>query len=169
MRIVGQDIQHAARALGEFLLAKSQVIATAESCTGGELAAAITSIPGSSGWFEYGFITYANRAKSELLDVPKTLIDQHGAVSEQVAAAMAEGALRRAFADYAIAVTGIAGPDGGTEEKPVGTVCFAWVLADGSVRTGRRQFRGDRAEIRLQSVAYALARLIDFIISGAKL
>ena len=82
---------------------------------------------------------------------------------------MAGGAFRRAFADYAIAVTGIAGPDGGTEEKPVGTVCFAWVLADGSVRTGRRQFRGDRAEIRLQSVAYALARLIDFIISGAKL
>jgi len=130
-------------------------VTTAESCTGGLLAGALTDIAGSSAVFEQGFVTYSNAAKVELLDVPQALLDAHGAVSEEVAAAMASGARARTDADYALAVTGIAGPDGGTPTKPVGTVCFGLATRD-SVRTRRVGWGGDRVTVRLRSVQLAL-------------
>ena len=137
-------------------------VSTAESCTGGLVAGAITSIAGSSDWFDRGFVTYSNDAKTELLGVDPALIGAHGAVSEPVAAAMAAGALAHSRADLAVAVTGIAGPGGGTPAKPVGTVCFAWVRRNGgqaSVRTER--LSGDRAAVREASVRIALGGLIE--------
>jgi nicotinamide-nucleotide amidase len=136
-------------------------IATAESCTGGLVAAAVTAIAGSSGWFERGFVTYSNEAKREMLGVPPALIDAHGAVSEPVARAMVEGALARSSADCAVSVTGVAGPGGGSAAKPVGMVCFAWQLRGGASRSATRQLTGDRAEVRGASVAVALQGLID--------
>ncbi len=135
-------------------------IATAESCTGGLVAGAITAIAGSSAWFDRGFVTYTNEAKCELLGVPAALIAREGAVSEAVARAMAEGALARSQADLVVAVTGIAGPGGGSAGKPVGTVCFAWGRRGGAVDAVTRQFGGDRAGVRSQSVAVALEGLI---------
>jgi nicotinamide-nucleotide amidase len=114
--------------LGTLLQQRGWRITTAESCTGGLVAGAITAISGSSGWFDFGFVTYSNDAKRGLLDVPQSTLEAHGAVSEEVARAMAAGALEEAKADIAVAVTGVAGPTGGTPAKPVGTVCFAWAL-----------------------------------------
>jgi nicotinamide-nucleotide amidase len=142
--------------LGSLLKARGWHVATAESCTGGLVAGAITAIAGSSDWFEYGFVAYANAAKTALLDVPEQLVWDHGAVSEQTAQAMAEGALARSGADVALAVTGVAGPGGGTPAKPVGTVCFAWVLRDGGATTETHHFNADRAGVRRASVAAAL-------------
>jgi nicotinamide-nucleotide amidase len=147
-------------ALGRAALAKGAMITTAESCTGGLLAGAITAVAGSSDWFERGFVTYSNASKSEQLFVPKESIERFGAVSEEVARAMAEGALRASHAQWAIAVTGIAGPTGGTAEKPVGTVCFAWAGPAGATSEGRL-LPGDRAAIRRDSVVIALRGLID--------
>ena len=140
--------------------ASSETFATAESCTGGLLAATLTAVPGSSDVFERGFVTYANAAKSEMLGVPFWLIERHGAVSEDVARAMAGGALTHSHASLAVSVTGIAGPDGGTPEKPVGLVHFAALRRDEEVRHERVLF-GDlgRAEIRRRSVERALALL----------
>jgi nicotinamide-nucleotide amidase len=137
--------------------AQNETIAAAESCTGGLVAATLTAIPGSSDVFERGFVTYSNSAKSELLGVPFWLIERHGAVSEDVARAMAGGALLRSHASLGVAVTGIAGPDGGTEAKPVGFVCFAAGRRDEAIRSESVVF-GDlgRAEIRRRSVARAL-------------
>lgn len=137
------------------------MLVTAESCTGGGIAYAITELPGSSEWFERGFVTYSNPAKQEQLGVPHELIARHGAVSEQVAAAMAVGALQHSHADYSVAVTGIAGPDGGTEEKPVGTVCFGWGQRGAGVRTARIVFDGDRQQVRELSILTALQGLAD--------
>lgn len=136
---------------------RNETIAAAESCTGGLIAATLTAIPGSSDVFERGFVTYSNSAKSELLGVPYWLIERHGAVSEDVARAMAGGALTRSHASLAVAVTGVAGPDGGTEEKPVGFVCFAAGRRDEPIRSACVLF-GDpgRTEIRRLSVAHAL-------------
>ncbi|MBK1623521.1 CinA family protein [Afifella marina] len=138
-------------------------LATAESCTGGGIAAALTDIPGSSAAFERGFVTYSNEAKEELLSVPKTLIDVEGAVSEAVARAMAEGALAHSHADLAVSVTGVAGPDGGTEAKPVGLVHFAVAQRHGA--TGHRERRFDpllgREGIRRESAIVALNFLIE--------
>jgi nicotinamide-nucleotide amidase len=145
--------------LGDRLRARRWRLATAESCTGGLLAAACTSIAGSSDWFERGWVTYSNEAKSELLDVPPALVAAHGAVSEEVVRAMAEGVLRAAPAQLAIAVTGIAGPGGGTAAKPVGLVWIAWGSASG-VQTERMQLAGDRAAVREQTVRIALQRLL---------
>ena len=147
--------------LSEQLKQQHQMLVTAESCTGGGIAYAITELPGSSEWFERGFVTYSNPAKQEQLGVPHELIARHGAVSEQVAAAMALGALQHSHADYSVAVTGIAGPDGGTEEKPVGTVCFGWGQRGAGVRTARIVFDGDRQQVRELSILTALQGLAD--------
>ena len=147
--------------LSEQLIQQNRMLVTAESCTGGGIAYAITELPGSSDWFERGFVTYSNPAKQEQLGVPHELIARHGAVSEQVAAAMAVGALQHSHADYSVAVTGIAGPDGGTEEKPVGTVCFGWGQRGAGVRTARIVFDGDRQQVRELSILTALQGLAD--------
>lgn len=140
--------------------ARGLTVATAESCTGGMIAAAITDIAGSSAVFGFGFVTYANGAKAALLGVDAGLIEAHGAVSAEVAAAMAIGALARSGADRAIAVTGIAGPDGGSPAKPVGTVWFGLAAPNQATITERRVFPGDRAAIRMAAVDHALERLM---------
>ncbi len=141
--------------------AKGLTLATAESCTGGMVAAAITSVPGSSAVLDRGFVTYSNTAKTELLGVPAGLIDADGAVSETVAGRMAQGAKQRAGVDLAVSVTGIAGPDGGSPQKPVGTVWFGLATADGQVFTHHRLFPGDRQAIRTASTLFALQLLWD--------
>jgi len=140
--------------------AKKLRAATAESCTGGLVAGAITDIPGSSAVFTHGFVTYANEAKTEMLGVPDSLLAKHGAVSSEVAAAMAQGAKARAGVDFAVSTTGIAGPDGGSPEKPVGTVWFGLAGPHG-VTTYHKQFPGDRDAVRQASVEFALALLHD--------
>lgn len=138
------------------------MLATAESCTGGLIAAACTDLAGSSTWFERGFVTYANAAKTEMLGVDVALIDTFGAVSEAVAQAMAVGALAHAHAQVAIAVTGVAGPSGGSADKPVGTVWFGFALGH-QVTTEMKHFAGDRAAVRQASVQHALARVAELI------
>ena len=144
--------------LAEMLLRKGWRLASAESCTGGLIAAACTDLAGSSRWFERGFVTYSNEAKTELLGVEAALIGRVGAVSEAVARAMAAGALARSRAQVALSVTGIAGPDGGSAGKPVGTVWFGWATPAG-VFSEQQRFSGDRAAVRAATVAHALARL----------
>ena len=146
--------------VGRLLLIAGERLTTAESCTGGWLRQCITSVAGSSRWFDRGFITYSNEAKAGLLGVSADTLASHGAVSEATAAAMALGALARSPADWAIAITGIAGPAGGTAAKPVGTVCFAWARADGQVFTATRHFPGDRRAVRAQSVEHAFVGLL---------
>ena len=146
--------------LAAALLARSAMLATAESCTGGLIAAACTEKPGSSGWFERGFVTYSNGAKREMLGVAATLIDTHGAVSKEVAAAMAEGALARSMATYSVAVTGVAGPGGATPGKPVGTVWMAVCQRGDAAASRLLQATGDRAAVRAQSVLAALDLLL---------
>jgi nicotinamide-nucleotide amidase len=144
-----------ARRVGERLAASGQTLATAESCTGGWVAQAVTSIAGSSDWFDRGFVTYSNDAKQELLGVKPSTLKKHGAVSEQTAVEMAQGALERSKATLALAVTGIAGPGGGSLDKPVGMVCFAWASRQGT-RTETVRFSGNRESVRRQSVIHAL-------------
>ena len=144
------------------LVQQRWMMATAESCTGGLIAGACTDLSGSSNWFERGFVTYSNAAKTELLGVDAALIAAEGAVSEPVARAMAEGAVARSQAQVAVAVTGVAGPSGGSAEKPVGTVWFAWSVA-GRVRTERRRFDGDRAAVRAATVQHALQTLLALL------
>lgn len=134
------------------------MLATAESCTGGLIAAACTELSGSSAWFERGFVTYSNAAKHESIGVDAALIDAHGAVSEPVVRAMAEGAVAHAHAQVSLAVTGVAGPTGGTPDKPVGTVWFGWSV-DGVLRSERRRFDGDRATVRGATAHHALQTL----------
>lgn len=148
-----------ARRLGRALLVKSWRVSTAESCTGGWVAKALTDVPGTAQWFNGGVVTYANEAKQKLLGVPSTLLEMNGAVSEPVVAAMAEGARERLGTELAVAISGVAGPDGGTPEKPVGTVWFAWA-AEGGTATERRQFPGSRDAVRRASVAHALEGLL---------
>jgi nicotinamide-nucleotide amidase len=142
---------------------RSLKIATAESCTGGLISAALTEIPGSSDVFERGFVTYSNQAKAEMLGVPMELLDRHGAVSEEVARAMAEGAIRNSLADLAVAVTGIAGPGGGSKDKPVGLVHLATARRHGPVRHERRVFHGDRKEVRAATLKRAIELLLESI------
>jgi nicotinamide-nucleotide amidase len=146
--------------LGAAALARGTMIATAESCTGGLVAAAITSVAGSSAWFERGYVTYSNLAKEQELGVPRATIEDHGAVSEETARAMAQGATRGAPAHWAVAVTGIAGPDGGSADKPVGTVWFAWA-GPAHLETLKRRFEGDRTAVREASVRVALEGLLQ--------
>ena len=147
--------------VGELLRTNGQRLTTAESCTGGWIAQCLTAIAGSSDWFERGFVTYSNDAKREMLGVEADTLVAHGAVSEATAAAMAAGALRHSHADWALAVTGIAGPGGGSADKPVGTVCFGWAAVDGRVDTQTVRFAGDREQVRAQSVAHALEGLLE--------
>ena len=149
--------------LGEKLVRINRSVATVESCTGGGIACAITDLAGSSQWFERGFVTYHNDAKVEMVGVERALIESHGAVSVEVAAAMAEGGIRFSEADYCIAVTGLAGPHGGSADKPVGTVCFAWAARDRETRVGLMHFAGNRYAIREQSVVHALGGLLGFL------
>ena len=146
------------QALAGALQGRGWMLATAESCTGGMIAAACTDRAGSSEWFERGFVSYSNDAKQELLGVPMALIAEHGAVSEPVARAMAEGAVAHSHARCSVAVTGVAGPGGGSAAKPVGTVWFGWCL-DGATHTECQRFDGDRAAVRQATVAHALQRL----------
>ena len=142
-------------------------LATAESCTGGWIAKAITDVPGSSGWFERGFITYSNRSKTEQLGVTAALISEYGAVSAQVVEAMARGALKYSPADIAVAVSGIAGPEGGSPEKPVGTVWFAWAIrADGQnrVHSERSHFGGSREEVRYAAAEHGLSGILEILL-----
>ncbi|MEO8509371.1 MAG: CinA family protein [Betaproteobacteria bacterium] len=149
-----------ARQVGARLAERKLMCVTAESCTGGLVAGAMTDIAGSSGWFDRGFVTYSNEAKMEVLGVPEATLAQHGAVSESTARAMAEGALARSRAHVAVAITGVAGPGGGTAEKPVGMVCFAWAAGGALTRVVTRQFSGDRADVRRASVVEALEGLL---------
>ncbi|TCS72352.1 nicotinamide-nucleotide amidase [Sulfuritortus calidifontis] len=142
--------------LGEALLARGWRLATAESCTGGWVAQAVTAIAGSSNWFDRGFVTYSNEAKQDMLAVRADSLARHGAVSEAVVREMVAGALARSRADLALAISGIAGPTGGSAEKPVGTVWIAWGLRDGVQRAQRFHFDGDRTAVRRQSVLAAL-------------
>ena len=157
------DVTELARTLGRLANNKGVDIATAESCTGGGVATAITRISGSAKYFDRGFVTYTNRAKKQMLGVSERSLANYGAVSEQVAREMARGALRRSPADLSVAITGIAGPTGGSRAKPVGLVWFAWAVRGGEVQTRSFRFKGDRTEVRLQSVAVALQGLIDLL------
>lgn len=148
--------------LAEVLQARGWMLATAESCTGGLIAAACTDLSGSSNWFERGFVTYSNAAKQELLGVDPALLAQHGAVSEVVARAMAFGAVRHSQAQVSVSVTGIAGPTGGTPQKPVGTVWFGFQV-DGRLTSETRRFEGDRAAVRRATVEHALRRLLELL------
>lgn len=153
-------LEHLAGRIGALLARRKLVLATAESCTGGWIAQTVTTVAGSSAWFDRGWVTYSNEAKTEQLGVrPETLAD-HGAVSTATAAEMAAGALARSRADVAVSVTGIAGPDGGSPGKPIGLVCFGWSLRAGGGGTCIRYFDGDRDGIRRQAVAFALENLI---------
>ena len=156
------DIIELAARVGRTLQDKGLLLATAESCTGGGVAQAITEVAGSTGWFDCGFITYSNASKTELLDVSAALIAQLGTVSEEVAAAMAKGALANSNAHVALSTTGIAGPTGAVPGKPVGTICFGWTRGD-STYTERLVFQGDRQAVREQTVAHALRGLLRFI------
>ena len=152
----------AAARVGQALKARNLLLATAESCTGGGIAQAITDIPGSSEWFDCGFVTYSNASKHELLDIPDALIAQHGAVSEEIAGAMAEAALANSNASVAVSTTGIAGPGGAVPGKPVGTVCFGWHMGEHTI-TERKVFSGDRHSVREQSVMHALQGLLKLL------
>ena len=154
------ELETLAEQLGAALLQRGEWLTVAESCTGGWLAQSVTAIAGSSAWFERGFVTYSNAAKVEMLGVPETTLARHGAVSEATARAMAQGALLHSKADWAVAITGIAGPGGGSPEKPVGTVCFAWAGKEFGCEAQRVHFSGDRAAVREQAVAHALNGLL---------
>lgn len=159
---MSKEMIELATEVGAALQAKRLVLATAESCTGGGVSQAVTEIAGSTAWFDCGFVTYSNNSKTELLDVPAALIAQFGSVSEEVAGAMAEGALSNSNADVSLSTTGIAGPTGAVPGKPVGTVCFGWARGD-TTFTERLVFQGDRQAVREQTVIHALRGLLRFI------
>ncbi len=154
-------LSDAAAQLGQALKARGFMLSMAESCTGGMVAEAITSIAGSSAWFDRGFITYSNGAKIDMLDVSSITLEKFGAVSEQTAAEMAIGALINSEAQIAGSITGIAGPDGGSPEKPVGTVCFAWTGKNLPVTSCTHWFDGDRNSVRQQAAIFMMAGLIE--------
>jgi nicotinamide-nucleotide amidase len=163
-----RTIEELAERLGAGLRTQHLVLTTAESCTAGGIAYAVTLVPGSSGWYDRGFITYSNESKMQLLGVPTAYLRDFGAVSEPVARAMAIGALAQSGAQVAIAVTGIAGPDGGSPDKPVGTVCFAWAIRREPssapwVKTETRHFDGDRAAVRTATIITGLQVLVGLL------
>ena len=149
-----------------FLLSKKLKLAIVESCTGGSLAKLVTDVPGASEWFDCGFITYSNESKIRSVNVPEELIAQNGAVSQKVALAMAKGGLDVTNADIVISTTGIAGPDGGSLEKPVGTVCFGFATKESYFSTDKQLFDGDRSKIREKSVIYSLECLCNYLETG---
>lgn len=151
-----------AQAVADFLIKEGRSLCLAESCTGGWIAKLLTDLPGSSRWFERGFVTYSNAAKMELLGVPKATLETYGAVSSETVLVMAQGALANSHADFAIAVSGIAGPDGGSPDKPVGLVWFAWAGPEGWLQSERQVFAGDREAVRRQAVLAALKGLFKW-------
>ncbi len=160
------EIYALAERVGEALLARDLMLSTAESCTGGLIAAAITAIPGSSAWFERGFVTYSNQAKREMLGVHPATLQNHGAVSEAVVAEMAEGAISASDAQASVAVSGVAGPGGGSATKPVGLVCLAWGMQRSPTRARSVRCEGDREDVRRQAVVLALEGILEML-SGA--
>jgi nicotinamide-nucleotide amidase len=154
--------------LGQILKAQGDKIATAESCTGGLIAAIITEIPGSSLWFDRGFVTYSNQAKIDLLNVNSSTLADFGAVSAETAQAMALGALSNSQSAWALAVTGIAGPDGGSQDKPVGTVFFGWCNRNGFLMTEKRCFTGDRHAVRMLTASHALTKLSELLMRNSE-
>ena len=157
-----------AERVGQALKSRGLMLATAESCTGGWVSEAITMVPGSSSWFERGFVTYTYVSKREMLGVSEDTLDAHGAVSEPTVREMVTGALARSHAQIAVAVSGTAGPTGGTPEKPVGTVCFAWSFKKGAPKSETQQFAGDREAVRKQSVEHALNGILLLLEHGKK-
>ena len=157
-----------AEALGLQLLQRQWMLALAESCTGGGIAQAVTDVPGSSAWFDRGFVTYSNASKMELLDVKAITLERFGAVSQETALEMVAGALAHSRADFALAVTGIAGPGGGTPEKPVGTVYIACRSRDNQGFCVKKQFAGDRIAVRRQVVAFCLQLAREQVDGGAQ-
>lgn len=157
------ELTQLAEQVGAALKQRAIMLTTAESCTGGWVAREITAVPGSSHWYDRGFITYTNQSKQEMLGVQEETLETYGAVSEQTVCEMAEGALQNSHADISIAVSGIAGPDGGTPEKPVGTVCLAWAGAEHVTRSLVKRYKGDREKVRQQAVEEALQGLLDFL------
>lgn len=160
---MNQQIFKVIEELAQQLVKKQLMLVTAESCTGGLLSMLCTSIPGSSRWFERGFVTYSNAAKTECLSVSPDTIQTHGAVSAQTAEAMARGSLEKSPAQLSIAITGVAGPDGGTVINPVGSVWFGFGLSSGEILTSHEQFNGDRQVIRESAACHALSRLLDLM------
>lgn len=160
-----RDLVALAAELGAALQQRGLMLALAESCTGGWAAQCVTAIAGSSAWFDRGFVTYSNAAKQEMLGVLADTINSYGAVSLETAREMALGALEHSTADVAAAITGIAGPGGGSADKPVGTVCFAWASRQGKIRTLAERFSGDREEVRRQSVNTALSGLLQLTLN----
>ena len=154
------DFNEQVKALGDALLAADKWLVAAESCTGGWIAKVCTDMPGSSAWFERGLVTYSNQAKQDLLGVSLSTIEAYGAVSEETVREMAAGALKNSRADFAVAVSGIAGPGGGSQAKPIGTVWFAWATLD-FVDSQREQFAGDREAVRQQAVTFALDGVLN--------
>jgi nicotinamide-nucleotide amidase len=161
-----QELKELAQQLAAVLLQRRQTLAVGESCTGGWVAKVLTDLPGSSQWFERGFVSYSNRSKQEMLGVPAATLEAAGAVSEACVREMATGVLQHSPADLALAISGIAGPGGDVPGKPVGTVCFGWASRNGDLRVETRHFSGDREAIRQQSVAHALEGLLDVIGAG---
>ncbi len=158
-----------AKKVGDALNVRGVMMAAAESCTGGGVAYAITAIAGSSAWFDRGFVTYTNQAKQEMLGVSEQVLAKYGAVSEAVVLEMARGARRNSAAELTLAISGIAGPDGATVDKPVGTVCFAWSYGEGELRSEVKQFSGEREAVREQSIAHALhgvLRILGDVVGG---
>lgn len=158
-----KDLSQLAQQLGEALKEKQYYLVTAESCTGGWVAKSITDIAGSSHWFDRGFITYTNKSKQEMLGVSKQTLDTFGAVSEKTVSEMVQGAIERSNANLGVAISGIAGPGGGSPEKPVGMVCFAWGGVNMNTHTGTENFNGDREQVRAQAVAAALRGLLNAV------
>ena len=159
-------LEELAGRVGGLLLERNRLLVTAESCTGGWVAKCLTDIAGSSAWFDRGFVTYSNRAKQDMLGVAAATLEVHGAVSEATVREMVRGALAHSAADVAVAVSGIAGPAGGSPAKPVGTVCFAWLVSGEEPRVETRHFDGDRDAVRRRSVVRVLEGLMDVLATG---
>ena len=160
---MNKEIEDKVKELSRRIVGTGQIVVTAESLTGGMISAALTSIPGASEWFERGFVTYTNQAKHEMLDVPQSILDRFSAVSTQTVSQMLEGAIRHSNATMAVAVSGIAGPDGAMPGRPVGTVFIGWTRKDEMAEVGRYEFKGDRQSVREQTVAVAIQGLIEML------
>ena len=158
-----KELESLSAELGALLIEKNYFFTTAESCTGGWVGQSLTSVPGSSSWYGCGFITYSNVAKHQILDVSKDTLNSHGAVSQEVVEEMIDGALKKSKANLGVAISGIAGPGGGTKERPVGTVCLAWKLNDLPTLSVTELFEGSRQEVRFKSVSKALKEAINLL------
>ncbi|WP_455205462.1 nicotinamide-nucleotide amidase [Kaarinaea lacus] len=157
------DLDQLSEQIGQALLAQKLVLATAESCTGGWVAQVVTQTAGSSQWFDRGFVTYTNESKQEMLAVREATLQQHGAVSQATVTEMAEGALKHSHAQIALSISGIAGPSGGTADKPIGLVWFAWAQTDAATQTQSQHFSGDRTQVRYAAVEFSLQRLLQLL------